>query len=137
VNAVLEIAKLCGMEKADVRRKNLAKWFSDKERPDAEKSYISQLINGSASFGERAAKRLERDYGMPEGYLDQDEDKKIAAVPRTQQPYNAEPDFDDVMELLNLFQQASPEGRKAILRAANGAAKANNARWKRVVGNGG
>ncbi|WP_175689673.1 hypothetical protein [Burkholderia anthina] len=38
--------------------------------PSREKSYFSQLMNGTASFGERAARRIERDYGMPPGMLD-------------------------------------------------------------------
>src|SRR5258706_3705260 len=53
------------------RRKNLERWFQDKTRPDKEKSYISQLLTGTASFGEKAARRLERDYGMGHKYLDQ------------------------------------------------------------------
>lgn len=54
----------------DIRRDNLKAWFSDKSIPEREKSYISQLINGKAAFGERTARRLERDYEMGEGYLD-------------------------------------------------------------------
>lgn len=32
--------------------------------------YISQLRNGKATFGDRAARNLEQQYGMPDGYLD-------------------------------------------------------------------
>lgn len=53
-----------------LRRKRLADWYSDKVVPTKDKSYISQLISGSASFGPKAARRLERDYGMPDRYLD-------------------------------------------------------------------
>lgn len=52
------------------RRKRLKEWFAGKTLPQSEKSYLSQLMTGRTSFGERAARRLERDYGMPEGYLD-------------------------------------------------------------------
>lgn len=57
----------------DIRRKKLAEWFETRDIPEKEKSYISQLKNGKSSFGERAARRLERDYGMPNFYLDYDE----------------------------------------------------------------
>ncbi|WP_340615181.1 hypothetical protein [Xenorhabdus thailandensis] len=54
----------------NIRQQRLKDWFSDKTLPEKEKSYLSQLMNGKASFGEKAARRLERDYHMPEGYLD-------------------------------------------------------------------
>lgn len=60
------------MTKAEVRRMQLKAWFADKSLPEKEKSYLSQLINGKSSFGERAARRIENDYGMPSGYLDED-----------------------------------------------------------------
>lgn len=44
-------------------------WVTKNGAPAAEKSYFSQLLN-SASFGERAARRLERDYKMGDLYLD-------------------------------------------------------------------
>ncbi|PHM22647.1 hypothetical protein [Xenorhabdus ehlersii] len=56
----------------NIRQERLKTWFSDKTLPEKEKSYLSQLMNGKASFGEKAARRLERDYHMPEGYLDVD-----------------------------------------------------------------
>ena len=49
----------------------LAEWFSTRSIPAEEKSYISQLISGKASFGERAARRLERDYGLGDRFLDE------------------------------------------------------------------
>jgi hypothetical protein len=48
----------------------LRTWFAGKTLPEKEKSYLSQLMSGKASFGERAARRLERDYEMGAGYLD-------------------------------------------------------------------
>ncbi|MFZ6690252.1 hypothetical protein [Undibacterium sp. SXout20W] len=56
--------------KTEIRRKNLQKFFSKRSVPPTEKSYISQLLSGKASFGEKAARRLEIDYGMGDGYLD-------------------------------------------------------------------
>lgn len=58
----------------DIRRKKLAEWFKTRDIPEKEKSYLSQLKTGKASFGERAARRIERDYGMPSFYLDYDEE---------------------------------------------------------------
>ncbi|MDF7667436.1 S24 family peptidase [Orbaceae bacterium ESL0727] len=64
----------------EIRAKNLKEWFSDKTVPVKEKSYISQLINGKASFGEKSARRLENDYGMPSFYLDTEKKSKSNAT---------------------------------------------------------
>lgn len=55
----------------EIRRERLRRWFANRTLPEKEKSYLSQLMSGKASFGERAARRLEHDYGMADGYLDQ------------------------------------------------------------------
>ena len=56
---------------AEIRRANLKIWFSDKQLPEKDKSFISQLISGKTeSFGEKAARRLERDHGIPDLFLD-------------------------------------------------------------------
>ncbi|AWK43134.1 MULTISPECIES: hypothetical protein [Photorhabdus] len=60
------------MSMKNIRQQRLRDWFSDKTLPEKEKSYLSQLMNGKASFGEKAARRLEQDYRMPDGYLDAD-----------------------------------------------------------------
>lgn len=62
------------MDITEIRREKLKLWFSKKRLPSSEKSYLSQLINGKAAFGEKAARRIEKDYGMEEKYLDQNED---------------------------------------------------------------
>lgn len=59
------------MEIANNRRARLKLWFEDRPIPEKEKSYFSQLMSGKASFGERAARRIERDYLMGDRYLDQ------------------------------------------------------------------
>ncbi|MGL9721778.1 hypothetical protein [Symbiopectobacterium sp.] len=64
------------MDMKEIRRKRLKEWFSDRSLPTREKSFLSQLTTGKASFGERAARRIERDYGMPDGYLDTDNDNE-------------------------------------------------------------
>lgn len=58
----------------DNRRMRLKAWFTDKTLPAKEKSYLSQLMGGKASFGEKAARRIEGSYGMPAGYLDEPAD---------------------------------------------------------------
>lgn len=58
------------MKIADLRRDRLRAWYESRSIPEREKSYISQLLSGKASFGEKAARRLESDYGMPNLYLD-------------------------------------------------------------------
>jgi phage repressor protein C with HTH and peptisase S24 domain len=58
------------MDIQENRRARLREWLKDRTAPAKEKSYFSQLVGGIASFGERAARRIERDYGMGDGYLD-------------------------------------------------------------------
>jgi hypothetical protein len=57
------------MDEKETRRRRLKEWFADGKYPEKDSSYISQVINGK-SIGEKAARRLERDYGMPEKFLD-------------------------------------------------------------------
>ncbi len=64
------LIRIARMDTKDIRRARLSQWFDKRSIPAAEKSYISQLINGKAPFGEKAARRLENDYGMDVGYLD-------------------------------------------------------------------
>ncbi|MFS1564337.1 MAG: hypothetical protein ACL7AX_13190 [Candidatus Arsenophonus phytopathogenicus] len=91
-----------------IRQRRLKEWFSDKTLPEKEKSYLSQLINGKTSFGEKAARRIESTYGMPNGYLDSES-------------------FDDIiknkykkltnqqMEILELFDNLPSEDAKQFL----------------------
>ncbi|KNY09505.1 hypothetical protein AKG08_17310 [Achromobacter piechaudii] len=54
----------------EIRRANLRAWVQQNGAPSREKSYFSQVLSGTAPIGERAARRLERDYRMGEGFLD-------------------------------------------------------------------
>lgn len=75
------------MDIQDTRRNQLRKWLSANPTPAKEKSYFSQLVNGGASFGERAARRIERDYSMGDGYLDRTETMhQQAALKHTDAP---------------------------------------------------
>lgn len=58
------------MEVMAIRREKLKEWFAGRTLPRKEKSTLSQLMLGKEVFGPRVARRLERDYGMPRGYLD-------------------------------------------------------------------
>lgn len=53
-----------------LRRAKLKEWFESKPLPRKEKGYIGQLLLGKEVFGSHAARRIEREYGMPSGYLD-------------------------------------------------------------------
>ncbi|MBO1811021.1 S24 family peptidase [Serratia ureilytica] len=66
------------MNTTENRRERLRAWFANKVLPASEKSYLSQLMTGKASFGERAARRLENSYGMPKGFLDDVNDDRLA-----------------------------------------------------------
>lgn len=81
---------------AENRRSRLKLWFSSRAIPEREKSYLSQLLNGKASFGEKAARRLERDYRMGDGYLDIPIDTPANTV------------NDDLPAIMSLLNQMSP-----------------------------
>lgn len=65
------------MDIQEIRRSNLARWLETHATPIKEKSLFSQL-KGGGSFGERVARRLEKDYAMGVGFLDRDPDPKPA-----------------------------------------------------------
>ena len=90
------------MKIADIRRLRLKEWFADRAFPEKEKSYLSQLISGKASFGEKAARRLEKDYGMGDEYLD-----KEVAIAALNRPVN-----EIVFDLLDI-QAAAGNGHQA------------------------
>lgn len=58
------------MDIQETRRRKLRTWLQNRTAPTKEKSYFSQLLAGTSPFGERAARRIEREYGMGAGYLD-------------------------------------------------------------------
>lgn len=57
------------MDIVETRRENLRRWVAQHGTPAKERSLFSQL-KAHGSFGERVARRLERDYRMGDGYLD-------------------------------------------------------------------
>lgn len=102
------------MEIADIRRERLRLWFANRTLPEKEKSYLSQLMTGKASFGERAARRLERDYGMGAGFLDERKGDGPAPIEALENVDSA----DAVFELVDLFSKCDHLGRSFILEAA-------------------
>ncbi len=110
------------MDKA-TRKANLAEWLETHSVPPAEKSLFSQLKEPTTSFGEKLARRLEKEYGMGDGYLDR--------KPGSTQ--GAESLADELIELLALYQQSDERGRENILSLARSAAKHGIARWVRAV----
>ncbi|MNX71339.1 Peptidase S24-like protein [compost metagenome] len=74
----------------EIRRANLRAWVQQNGTPSKEKSYFSQVLSGTAPIGERAARRLERDYRMGEGFLDAasgDAPQTPEAVPPSPWPF--------------------------------------------------
>jgi phage repressor protein C with HTH and peptisase S24 domain len=69
------------MDITEIRRENLRRWVAENGTPAKEKSLFSQL-KANASFGERVARRLEQQYGMGAGYLDQDPNVPTSPVVR-------------------------------------------------------
>lgn len=70
----------------EIRRANLRAWVQQYGAPSKEKSYFSQVLSGTAPIGERAARRLERDYRMGEGYLDKAQDAATTAASEVPPP---------------------------------------------------
>lgn len=114
------------MEIKENRRAKLIEWFSARSIPPKEKSYISQLMGGVASFGERAARRLERDYGMGDGYLDGSQDAAIPSLAIDEDSdLNNEGRRQDMQwvcldeaKLLTLYRCTDDRGRDHIMSTA-------------------
>lgn len=66
----------------DIRRANLRAWVQQHGAPAKEKSYFSQILSGTSPIGERAARRLERDYRMGEGFLDSENAATVEVAPQ-------------------------------------------------------
>lgn len=60
------------------RRERLRAALAGRQIKTEDQSYVSQLLSGTASFGEKAARRLERDYLLPPMSLDQPFEPPIA-----------------------------------------------------------
>jgi transcriptional regulator with XRE-family HTH domain len=117
------------MEIKEIRRARLRQWFTGKKLPEKEKSYLSQLLSGKASFGERAAGRLEREYGMDEGYLSKplsadplNPDAKIGHEPKAEQPLSQRQ-----LALLGLFDGLTEGQQDEVIRRLQSQKQSNEA----------
>lgn len=104
------------MDTDEIRRMRLRQWFEKRSIPPKEKSFISQLLTGKSSFGEKAARRLEVDYGMGDRYLDktpeQEKNELDAFLRGVGFGYVK---ASDIAELILLFSQATQKGRDIAL----------------------
>jgi hypothetical protein len=126
VNSSLGNTKIAAMDspQVQIRRANLRKWMEHNGVPPEERSYFGQLTGGSTSFGEKAARRLEREYNMGDGYLDRPlSEVPEAAAPAAPAVESTEPTYLarvtlEEMELLTAFRGKTPRGRQVIKAAA-------------------
>lgn len=118
-----------------LRRANLKAWLETHATPAKERSYFSQLVVGTAPFGERAARRLEHDYGMGDHYLD------TPQVPKNEKP-EAAPVVDSMdlvwvtpreMRLLTSFRASTERGKVEVEVSARTSEKEKS--LLRIAGN--
>lgn len=108
------------MDIKELRRERLRQWLETHSTPAAERSYFSQLVIGSAAFGERAARRIEKDYGMGTMYLDTPLEQAPPAAP-AQAPVER---MDLVwvtpreMQILTQYRASSERGKKEMEETA-------------------
>jgi hypothetical protein len=110
------------LKPADIRRFNLKRWTESNAIPNKEKSYFSQLIAGTASFGEKAAARLEAQYNMGNGYLDTPiPSAESNAFPKDhlKDLLKADPQKGLEEMLLNCYRGCKGEDRDLLLSIAN------------------
>lgn len=79
---------------------------------DSNPKYLSQIKNGVRNIGDRTAARLEKALGLPAGTWD--------VSPQYPTPYR-ETDPEEVRELVQLYELASPVERKRIVRMVKAA----------------
>lgn len=99
---------------ADNRRLRLKLWTETHPIPPAEKSYFSQLLSGTASFGEKAARRLEAKYHMGDMYLDviypSDELSSKSSIREQNTPLSQE--AEDLILCVRRLDKAGAQARK-------------------------
>lgn len=109
------------MTTQEIRRANLRAWVQQNGTPSKEKSYFSQVLSGTAPLGERAARRLEKDYRMGEGFLDTPQgDSPVIpeAPPPTPWPFATIQEAD--IRALPASQLSALEGAMALAIAQMG-----------------
>lgn len=127
------------MDMNEVRRQNLtrliAKEFGHEKGAqasfaaahDVSDGRLSQLLSvtyrDGQGFGEKAARALEKKIGQPSMWLDQTSSSvRLVASNSTHR-------FDEMIELLNLFEGTDDQSRSYLLDAAREMPKKNPLRW--------
>lgn len=83
---------------------------------EVDPTYVSQLLTGHRSFGEKAARRMEQRCGWPAGYLDDaDADERPTSVSLSAQQ----------AELLRTWQHLTDKQRAALLEQIQAEAASN------------
>jgi hypothetical protein len=109
------------MDITERRRENLRRWVAENGVPPKEKSLFSQL-KSAASFGEKLARRLEDQYRMGMGYLDQlPRAANLAGSQSKELPAGVHYEIITAEEkaLLDAYRTSTRRGRDNILLAAD------------------
>jgi hypothetical protein len=103
------------MENPDVstRRARLAQWVAKYGVPPNERSYFSQLAR-DASFGEKVARRLEKQYGMPHKFLDTPIEDQVQLESPLAAALTTTAKTPEETMMLVVHRLASPEDRAAL-----------------------
>jgi hypothetical protein len=102
-----------------IRRENLKAWVARHGVPPKERSYFSQLMLGTTSIGERAARRIEVSYKMGVGYLDNPAIPDLSGRKLPELPGGSTLVRVDAAELylLGLFRECDERGQESMLDA--------------------
>ncbi len=104
------------MDIIETRRNNLRRWVEKNGTPQKEKSLFSQL-KSTGSFGEKVARRLEKQYRMGDLFLDTS-DAAVAVVDVKGEIAGALGDSsgegDALVRLLTVYHLADSNGKGAI-----------------------
>lgn len=109
------------MSTKEIRIANLRKWLANNATPAKEKSYFSQLLSGEAPFGERAARRLESQYKMGDGFLDAPVHDDPPQPPKsTEYLLNYHVTLEEA-QILSVFRDTDDTGRAMIKHVVDAA----------------
>lgn len=129
------------MDVLEIRKARLRIAFPKGKLPAKEKNYFAQLMRGASTFGEKAARRIETEYGLPKFWLDQplteeesantehegttpgdgeEGPRPTAAV--SQEMMMVQISVDEV-NLVSLYRAASPMGKSLIMTTAKNTRK--------------
>jgi hypothetical protein len=136
-----------GMTNSEVRREN-ARLLATKvggdakfaEMMDMDASQVSHIIGKTPvkNIGNIIARRIEDKFALPRGWLDTphfEEGKKPFEVVESERIEPEGITINQIVELLTLFEQATPRGREMILDSARTSEKRGGAGWQSVIDN--